>query len=90
MTTPSDAFPYLTTAATSLVDTLAVVEPLHRAVVIMFEPGDAERHVLYSNGAAADLVPVLRAVLERIEAGRLRMPVTDAVRWVEFDAKEIG
>jgi len=31
------------------------------------------------------LFPALRAVLARLESGSLRMPVTDAVRWVDVD-----
>jgi hypothetical protein len=53
-----DSFPFLVTAATALIDTMALVEPFRR---------------------------VLRAVLARLESGTLRMPVTDAVRWVDID-----
>jgi hypothetical protein len=86
-----DSFPNLTTAAEALIDTLALVEPERRAVVIEFDPAAGpERHTLYSNAAAVDLVPVLRAVLVRLESGTLRMPVTDAVRWVDVDGGEGG
>jgi hypothetical protein len=86
-----DSFPFLVTAATALIDTMALVEPFRRAVVIEFDPLETSgRSTLYSNGTAADLVPALRAVLARLESGSLRMPVTDAVRWVDVDIAEGG
>ena len=87
---PGDGFPYLTTAATSLIDTLALVEPWQRAVVITFDQARPEHLALYSNAAAVDLAPLLRAVLARVESGALRMPVTDAVRWVEVGPDDAG
>jgi hypothetical protein len=86
-----DSFAYLTTAAAALIDMLALAEPTRRALVIEFDPGAGRPlHTLYSNAAAVDLVPVLRAVLARLESGTLRMPVTDAVRWVDVDVVEDG
>jgi hypothetical protein len=70
-----------------------MVEAFHRrfspdkAAMVVFRPGDPPAAAtLYSNAAAADLLPVLRAVLARIEAGALRMPTTaDTVRWVKIE-----
>ncbi len=61
--------------------------PSLKAILVVFHPDDAaDAAALYSNAAAADLVPVLRALLERIESGALRMPATaDTVRWVEIE-----
>jgi hypothetical protein len=90
---PDAPFPAnLTTAARALIETLALVEPTLRAVVICFDPlGLPATHSLDSNAAAVDLIPVLRAVLERLESGALRMPVSGgAVRWVDFDVAESG
>ncbi len=82
--------PDFTSAASSLIETLALVEPSHRAVVICFDPRDPSgHHTLDSNAAAGDLIPVLRAALARLESGALRMPVAwGAVRWV--DVREEG
>jgi hypothetical protein len=79
---PDSQFPNsLTAAATALVDIIALVEPSHRAVVLVFDPLDGQ-HVLYSNAAEYDLAPILRAVVMRLRDGRLRMPVAGGVRWV--------
>jgi hypothetical protein len=87
----TDSIVYLTTAASALIDTLALVDPQRRAVVIEFDPAAGpERHTLCTNTSAADLVPLLRAVLARLESGTLRMPVTDAVRWVDINVAEDG
>ncbi len=60
------------------------VAPTKKTAVIRFDLADApEAHTLDCDAAAADLVPVLRALLARIEGGALRMPVTDGLRWVE-------
>jgi hypothetical protein len=75
-------------AATGLIDTVA--EPWRRAVVVVFEPALPERHALYANAAAADLIPVLKAVLERLESGTLRMPLEVGVRWVDVEVGEEG
>jgi hypothetical protein len=40
---------------------------------------------LYGDLAAADLLPVLRALVARIEAGTLRMPVDGGARWTEAE-----
>jgi hypothetical protein len=81
---PDRGFPiYLTTAATALLDIIELVEPSHRAVVMVFDPLDRQ-HTLYSNAGATDLIPALRLVLERLEAGTLQMPVTGAVRFVDL------
>ena len=56
---------------------------LLKAVFVVFDPADAaEEHVIYSNAAAAQLLPVLKAMVARIEAGDLRMPVANDARWV--------
>lgn len=81
MTDPYDF--YVSTVATSAIEAISVPDALNRAVVIVFQPD--KQHTLYSDAAAVDLIPVLRAVLEQMETGRLRMPVTDAVRWVEVE-----
>jgi hypothetical protein len=66
---------------------LAAMWPPDKAVMVMFHPADPpERHVLFSNAAAVDLVPVLRAVLARLESGELRMPTGDGVRFVDTSA----
>ncbi len=70
---------------------LAVMWPPDRAVMVMFHPADPpERHVLFSNAAAVDLVPVLRAVLARLESGDLRMPAADGVRFVDAGPRRPG
>lgn len=87
---PDDTFNCMTTAATSLIDILAMVEPQQRAVVINFDPREPCLHTLYSDAAAVDLIPMLRSLLDRLERGALRMPVTDGVRWVEAEVGEAG
>ena len=74
-----------------VVERVAKMWPADKAVVVVFRPADTPpRHTLFSNAAAADLIPVLRAVLERLESGTLRMPVTDAVRWVDVEVPGEG
>lgn len=85
-----DTFNCMTTAATSLIDVLAMVEPQQRAVVINFDPREPGSHTLYSDAAAVDLAPMLRSLLERLERGALRMPVTDGVQWVNAEVGEAG
>jgi hypothetical protein len=88
---PDDIFPTcMTTAAASLIDVLAMVEPHQRAVVINFDPGEPQHHTLYSDAAAVDLIPMLRSLLTRLESGAVRMPVTDGVRWVDAELTEEG
>jgi trans-aconitate methyltransferase len=53
-----------------------------KAVVITWDPAQ-DASVLYSNAAAADLIPRLEAMLERLKSGSLRLPVDDGVRWVD-------
>ncbi len=56
----------------------------HKLAVVAFHPADeATEHVLYTNAAAEALVPVLRALLARLESGALRMPVDGGVLWVD-------
>jgi len=63
--------------------------PPHRAVVVVFNPADPpETHALYSNAAAADLVPVLKAVVALLESGVVRMATDGDVRFVEVVADE--
>jgi hypothetical protein len=65
--------------AIDAVDALGLI----KAVVMVFDPSaPPEEHVIYSNAAAAQLLPVLKAMVARIEAGDLRMPVANAARWV--------
>jgi hypothetical protein len=72
----------LTAAATALVDIIALVEPSHRAVVLVFDPLDGQ-HQVYSNASEYDLAPILRLVVARLRDGTLRMPVAGGVRWVD-------
>jgi hypothetical protein len=65
-----------------------LVEPSHRAVVLVFDPLDGQ-HQVYSNASEYDLAPILRAVVARLRDGTLRMPVAGGVRWVDV-AKEGG
>lgn len=87
---PHDFPTCMTTGAESLIDILAMVEPSQRAAVITFHPDDPIRHVLHSNAAAVDLIPMLRSLLLRLESGALRMPVNGGVGWVDFDLGEEG
>jgi hypothetical protein len=65
--------------AIEAIDALGLI----KAVVLVFDPADAaEEHAVYSNAAAAQLLPVLKAAVARIEAGELRMPVVNEARWV--------
>ena len=69
--------------AIEAIDALGVL----KAVVVVFDPADPpEEHVIYSNAAAVQLLPVLKAMVARIEAGDLRMPVGNAARWVAVEA----
>lgn len=79
----------LTTAATLLMDALEMVEPSHRAVVIVFDPLDGV-HQVYSNASEYDLAPLLRAVTARLRDGTLRMPVAGGVRWVDVVTGDKG
>jgi hypothetical protein len=54
-----------------------------KAVFVVFAPADApEEHTVYSNASASQMLPVLQAMVARIEAGELRMPADNATRWV--------
>jgi hypothetical protein len=65
---------------------LAVLYGPKRACVIMFNPNDLpERHSLVSDASASDLVPLLKAVVARLESGALRMPLNGEVRWVDVE-----
>jgi hypothetical protein len=84
--------PYIITGpaeaiATDAVEEIDVTCRPYRAVVIVFDPHPPpEEAALYCNASAESLIPVLRAVLSRLESGALRMPVSaDEVRWVEGD-----
>jgi hypothetical protein len=68
--------------ATDAVEEIDVTCRPFKAVVITWDPA-WDGSVLYSNAAAVDLIPRLRAVLERLESGSLRLPVDDGVRWVD-------
>jgi len=60
-----------------------------KALVIVFDPADAlDEHFLYSNAAAAQLLPVLKALAAQIDTGDVRMPVDASVRWVAIPAGE--
>jgi hypothetical protein len=76
---PADAI------ATDAVEEIDICCRPYRAVVIVFDPHPPpEEAALYCNASAESLIPVLRAVLERLESGALRMPVSaDEVRWVD-------
>ena len=43
----------------------------------------ASQAALYGDVAACDLLPVLKALVARLEAGTLRMPVGHGHRWVD-------
>jgi len=65
--------------AIEAIDALGLI----KAVVVVFHPTDPPgEHVLYSNAAAAQLLPVLKAMVARLEAGDLRLPVDSRLRWV--------
>jgi hypothetical protein len=74
---------YVSTIAANTIEAISVADPLNRVAVIVFQADKEPR--LYSGAAAVDLIPMLHALQEKMEAGRLRMPVTDAVRWVEVE-----
>lgn len=71
--------------ATDAVENIDVAYAPRKAAVLVFDPLDRPGSgALYSNAAAVDLIPEVRALLARLESGALRMPVTaDGVRWVE-------
>lgn len=84
----SDTIPlHLVITPDDLLDRLARSHPAQRAVVVLFDPVDLDAPAdLWSDGSAGDLVRVLRSLLERLEAGSLRMPLSgDSVRWVDED-----
>jgi len=57
-----------------------------RVAIVEFNPADpADLSMLYSDAAACQLVPVLRAMLARLESGALRMPVDGRFRWEDVD-----
>jgi len=56
-----------------------------RVAIVEFDVADPEKHMLYSDAAACQLVPVLRAMLARLESGALRMPVDGRFRWEDVD-----
>jgi hypothetical protein len=71
--------------AIEAIDALGVL----KAVVLVFDPADPpEEHAVYSNAAAALLLPVLKAMVARIEAGELRMPTDNDARWVTISPVE--
>jgi hypothetical protein len=73
-------------AANEMIDAVDALGLL-KAAVVVFDPADPpEEHVIYSNAAAVQLLPVLKAMVARIEAGDLRMPVGNAARWVAVEA----
>lgn len=66
------------------VDAIDLQLPPYKAVVVVFDPADPpEVHEVFSAAAAADIVPLLRAVVARLESGALRMPVDGGVRWID-------
>jgi hypothetical protein len=68
------------------VEAIEAVEAPRRAVFIVWDPLDPpEVHTLLSDASAADLQPLLRAVLARLERGETRMPVDGGVRWVDVE-----
>jgi hypothetical protein len=71
--------------ATDAVENIDVTCTPRKAAVLVFDPLDPpDMAALYSNAAAVNLIPFVRALLARLESGALRMPVTaDGVRWVE-------
>jgi hypothetical protein len=74
-----------------VVERIAKMWPTDKAIVVVFRPADpSDRSMLFSSASAADLVPVLRAVLDRLESGTLRMPVEAGVRWVDVEPVEDG
>jgi len=74
--------PDLTTAATALLELIAMVEPTHRAAVVVFNLERDDVPVVYSNAAAMDLQPALATSLALVLDGSLRMPLDGGVRWV--------
>lgn len=76
------SIPDLTTAATALLEMISLVEPTHRAAVVVFDLARDDMPVVYSNAAAVDLQPALATSLSLISDGTLRMPAAGGVRWV--------
>lgn len=68
--------------AIEAIDALGVL----KGAVIVFHPADLpEDHTLYSNAAAAQLIPVLKALVARLEAGDLRLDAGGGSRWVKTE-----
>ena len=71
--------------ASEAIDALGV----RKAVFVVFDPADPpEELAVYSNAAAAQLLPALQAMVARIEAGELRMPADNETRWVDIPPVE--
>lgn len=70
--------------ATDIVEEIDVTCRPAKVLVITWHPAD-DASDLYSNAAAAELIPRLRVVLERLERGALRLPVDDGVRYVDVE-----
>jgi hypothetical protein len=85
MTSHSDAFSRADAIATDAVEDIDVRCRPQQAAVLVFDPNQPpEQAMLYSTASAESLIPILRAVLSRLESGALRLPVSaDEVRWVE-------
>lgn len=62
-----------------------------KVLVVTFRPEDPpERATMFSSAGASDLIPVLRSLVVRLEAGTLRMPVMpSAVRWVDEEGRRV-
>jgi hypothetical protein len=72
-----------------VVERVSRLSPPDKAVVLVFSPTDPpDQSALFSTAGAADLIPVLRSVLQRLESGALRMPVEAEVRWVDVPEEE--
>lgn len=79
---------YLAGVAQAAIDSIAVAGPALRVAIVVSGPMAAD-HAVYSNADAAQLAPVLQAVLARLESGTLvRLPVTDGVRWMDVAGVE--
>lgn len=67
---------YIATIASDAIETMRVGVPGVCAALIVFDPPqNPERGRVFSNAEADQLIPVLRATLERLEAGTLvRLP----------------
>lgn len=87
----SDPYDFcIATIASSTIESMRVGVPGVCAALIVFDPPQGpERGRVFSNAEADQLIPVLRATLERLESGTLvRLPVTDGVRWMDADLAE--